>query len=134
MTRYVTTDDIMRLNAAEVGLDQLRDFGALESAVLRPQATVYGKDAYPTLHAKAAVLLHSLVRNHAFVDGNKRTGVLAVILFYGLNDHLFYADQGELVALAIDVAMGQITVERVESCLEKWATIIDFGGREDFGE
>ena len=49
------------------------------------QAIAFGKDAYPSLDAKAAALLHSLARNHALIDGNKRLGLAAVIAFYGLN-------------------------------------------------
>ena len=61
------------LNERFVGPDMLRDFGMLDSAVMRPQASAFGDDAYPTIHEKATALLHGLARNHPFVDGNKRT-------------------------------------------------------------
>jgi death-on-curing protein len=80
---YLTVSDVVRLSEAEVEAATLVDFGLLESAVLRPQQTVAGQDAYPDIHAKAAALMHSLIRNHPFVDGNKRTAVLAVAVFYG---------------------------------------------------
>lgn len=54
MTFYLTTDDVQQLNAYWIGPDKLRDFGLLESAVLRPQATVFGEDAYLSIHEKAA--------------------------------------------------------------------------------
>ena len=85
MTRYLTVDDVCRINEAEVGSNMLADFGLVESAVLRPQQSVGGQDAYPGLHSKAAAPFHSLANNHAFVDGNKRTAVLALIVFYNLN-------------------------------------------------
>ena len=68
MTTYLTTDDIQRFNERFVGPGQLRDFGLLDSATSRPQMTVLGEDAYPTLHEKAAALLHGLARNHPFID------------------------------------------------------------------
>ena len=63
----------------------VRDYGLLESALARPPATAFGKDAYPDLDAKAAALLHSIARNHALIDGNKRLALAAVIAFCGLN-------------------------------------------------
>src|SRR5690242_4515475 len=57
----------------------VRDYGLLEAALARPQATAFGKDAYLSLDAKAAALLHSLARNHALIDGDERLGLAAVI-------------------------------------------------------
>lgn len=69
--RYVTVEEVLEINAAVLGgRCALRDRGLLESALGRPQASVLGADAYPDLVRKAAALLHSLVLNHAFVDGN----------------------------------------------------------------
>lgn len=79
--RYLTASEVLLVNEQEVGPDLLADFGLLEAAVLRPQQSVFGSDAYPDMHTKAAAMMHSLIRNHAFIDGNKRTGVLATILF-----------------------------------------------------
>lgn len=119
--RYLTAGDVLKLNEAEVGSDLLADFGLLESAVLRPQQTVGGEDAYPDLHTKAAVLMHSLIRNHPFLDGNKRTAVLAVDVFYGLNGFELVADQGDVVALALDIAEGQVDVASIAGTLKNWA-------------
>ena len=63
----------------------VRDHGLLEAALARPRASALGEDVYPTMHAKAAALLHSLARSHALVDGNKRLALAAVIAFYGMN-------------------------------------------------
>jgi hypothetical protein len=65
-----------------VGPGQLRDFGLLDSATTRPQSTVLGADAYPSVHEKAAAMLHSLARNHPFIDGNKRTAWAAAEVSY----------------------------------------------------
>ena len=64
---------------------EVRDHGLLESALARPQATAFGEDAYPTIHEKAAALLHSLARNHALVDGNKRLALAGTLAFLGMN-------------------------------------------------
>ncbi len=73
--RYLSPSEVIGINEQEVGTDLLADFGLLEAAVLRPQQTMFGADAYPDLHTKAAAMVHSLIRNHPFVDGNKRTAV-----------------------------------------------------------
>lgn len=122
---YLNASDVIRIAEAEVGPDTLVDFGLLESAVMRPQQTVGGHDAYPDIHRKAAALMYSLIRNHPFVDGNKRTAVLAVDVFYGLNGWELSAVQGEMVALAVDIAEGQVDVEGIAKVVSSWATQLD---------
>jgi death-on-curing protein len=85
----------------------LRDIGLLESALARPRASAFGTDAYPTLHDKAAGVLHSIVRNHALVDGNKRLGLTAVIAFYGVNGRRLTMTNDEAYDFVIAVAAGQ---------------------------
>ena len=83
---YLTVDEVLRLHALEVGEGVgLRDMHLLEAAVERPRQSAFGDDAYPDLPSKAAALLDSLVRNHPFVDGNKRIGMLASFVFVELN-------------------------------------------------
>jgi Fic/DOC family len=73
MTDFLDLEDLLDIARATLGWDpEVRDYGLLESALARPRASVFGRDAYPELHLKAAALLHSLARNHALVDGNKR--------------------------------------------------------------
>jgi death-on-curing protein len=86
----------------------VRDYGLLEAALARPQATAFGKGAYPTLDAKAAALLHLLARNHALVDGNKRLALAAVIAFYGLNGRRLTMTNGAAYELVMQVAAGQL--------------------------
>ena len=71
MTVYLQLEDLLAL-MEELGVGPVRDLGLLDSAAHRPQTSLFGEDAYPDLHTKAAVLLESLTRNHALVDGNKR--------------------------------------------------------------
>jgi death-on-curing protein len=80
----------------------------LESAVSRPQQSVGGEDAYADIHSKAAALFESLVRNHPFIDGNKRTAVLAVAWFYAINGWWLMSTQDDLVQIALDVAEGRL--------------------------
>lgn len=118
--RYLTADDVMALNEAEAGPDLLADFGLMESAVLRPQTSVLGSDAYPDIHSKAAALLYSLARNHAFIDGNKRTAALATDVFFALNGYVLEAEPSEFVGLVLDAAQGLIDVEAIAGQLKTW--------------
>ena len=86
----------------------VRDYGLLEAALARPQATAFGKDAYPTLDAKAAALLHSLARNHALIDGNKRLALAALIAFYGLNGRRLTLTNDAAYDLVMNVASRQL--------------------------
>jgi death-on-curing protein len=123
--RYLTVDEILQINASFVGPDQLRDFGLLESAVFRPQQAFMGADPYPDAHAKAAALVHSLIRNHPFVDGNKRTAMAAMVIFYGLNGRTVRADDEGIIALALDVAGGLLDVTAIVGRLKDWAVEVD---------
>ena len=83
---YLDLDDLINLASRLLGTKLIiRDIGLLGSAAARPQTTLFGEDAYPDLWTKAAALLHSIVKNHALVDGNKRLGWLACAVFLELN-------------------------------------------------
>jgi death-on-curing protein len=117
---YLTAEEVARFNAAEVGENLLADFGLLDSAIQRPQTTVGGHDAYPDIHTKAAALFHSITRNHPFIDGNKRTAVIAAYVFYGLNDHVRNASQDDMIALAVDTSEGLLDVDAIAALLKQW--------------
>jgi death on curing protein len=83
---YLDLDDMLSLARTLLGdPPPIRDVGLLGSAVARPQTSVFGEDAYPDVHSKAAALLQSIVNNHPLVDGNKRLGWLATAVFLELN-------------------------------------------------
>lgn len=86
----------------------VRDYGLLESALARPQASAFGEDAYATIHQKAAALLHSLARNHALVDGNKRLALASTIAFLGINGLRLTLTNDETYDLVISVATGDL--------------------------
>lgn len=87
----------------------VRDGGLLASAAARPEASVFGQDAYATVHTKAAALLHSIVNNHALVDGNKRLGLACTIAFLGMNGWRLTLSNDEAYDLVIAVASSQLT-------------------------
>lgn len=93
MTEYLDRDDVLIAGSIASGGElKVRDYGLLDAAVARPQATVFGVDAYPTAWDKAAALLQSLARNHALVDGNKRTAWAAAWTFLHINGFELAAD------------------------------------------
>ncbi len=119
MIEYLTLEGVLAL-AEDLGVGPVRDIGLLDSAVHRPRASVFGRDAYPDIDTKAAVLLESLVRNHALVDGNKRLGWLAVAVFYGLNEITLDAVDEDAYHLVIAIASGLATYQETASRLASW--------------
>lgn len=125
MIVYLVTDDVLTINQRLVGPDQLRDFGLLDAAVTRPQMSAHGADAFPTIHEKAAALLHALARTHPFVTANKRTAWMATAMFYMVNGYNLYTEAGQVVGLTVDVAEGQIDVQGIAAILKEWAQDFD---------
>ena len=121
MTEHLRLEDLLAL--VDRGGFTVGDFGLLESAIARPRATVFGEDAYPTIHEKAAALFQSLATNHALLDGNKRMSLAAMELFYGLNGHRVTAVDDQLFDLVIAVATRELdTVHRIA---ERLAGLVD---------
>ena len=112
---YLTLPELLHIAERVLGSDPpVRDLGLLESAVARPQTMAFGADAYPDLDSKAAALLHSLARNHALVDGNKRLSLAAVIAFYGVNGRRLTLTNDDAYDLVINVATGHLdSVEEI---------------------
>ena len=102
---YLTTEDLLAL-AADLRVGPIQDLGLLDSAAHRPSSSVFGRDAYPDIDAKAGALLESIVVNHPLVDGNKRLGWLSVVVFYGLNGIDLEAPDDDAYDLVIAVANG----------------------------
>jgi death-on-curing protein len=119
VTHYLTLQDVLYL-AARLGEPTPRDVGLVESAAARPMTTVFGEDAYPDLHLKAAALMHSLARNHAFIDGNKRVAWLATGAFYRINGFDLEAPEDPAYELVIDVAAGGTEVGDIAEALAGW--------------
>ncbi|MCZ2860008.1 type II toxin-antitoxin system death-on-curing family toxin [Blastococcus sp. VKM Ac-2987] len=118
-------DDLLHIARRTLGEVEVRDIGLLESAAARPRATAFGEDAYPSIHDKAAALLHSLARNHPLVDGNKRLALAAAIAFYGVNGMRLTLSNDEAYELVMAVAAGQVDdvgliSERLAPGVEPW--------------
>jgi death on curing protein len=124
--RYVTIEEVVRINGDILGTEPvIRDVGLLASAVERPAQVVFGADAYPTLFDKAAALMESICLNHAFIQGNKRTAVVAVIHMLNWNDHDLHADQMELVNITLDVVEHRIDRQKLAEWIEQHADTLD---------
>ena len=119
MTNYLSLEDLLALTR-DLGVGSVRDIGLLDAAAHRPQTALYGQSAYPDLDTKAAVLLDSVVRNHALVDGNKRLGWLATVVFYGLNDVTLDAPDDDVYELVMALARSETTVEDIAVALRSW--------------
>jgi death-on-curing protein len=111
-TEYLSLEDLLDLVNA-LGAGPIRDLGLLDSACHRPQASLFGQEAYPTLAGKAAALLHSVACNHALVDGNKRLALLAAVVFLRINGYVLDLTDDEAFDLTMSVAAGQLDAEGI---------------------
>ncbi len=116
---YLDLEDLLHIADRTLGEVQVRDLGLLQAAVARPRASAFGQDAYGSLHHKVAALLHSVARNHALVDGNKRLALASAIAFYGMNGYRLSLSNDGAYDLVISVATGELdTVDEIARALE----------------
>jgi len=122
MVVYLTAEQVLFIHARLIsetgGAHGVRDLDLLLSAVARPQATFDGQDLYPDLFSKAVALLQSLVGNHAFVDGNKRTAITSAGLFLRINGYRLTADNQQLEAFVLQCAQRLYSLEQMIMWLE----------------
>jgi death-on-curing protein len=113
--KYLTVEQVLLIRAYQIarfgGDPGLRDRGLVESAVAQPRAAFGGQDLNPTLADKAAALAYSLVMNHAFADGNKRTGHAAMTMFLSRNGHAIEAPWEEQASVFERLAAGELSRE-----------------------
>lgn len=106
---FLDLEDLLYAAERAIGTKpEVRDHGLLASALARHSASAFGVEAYPSVHDKAAALLHSLARNHALVDGNKRMALAGIIAFYGMNGLRLTLSNDEAYDLVINVASGEL--------------------------
>lgn len=121
--RYISLDEVVALHHNLVqkygGSHGIRDFDLLISAVSRPQASFGGEDLYKNIFSKASALLHSLVLNHPFIDGNKRTGSASCIRFLYLNGYVLKVGNEELVQFVLEVANKKVDLDEIAAWLKK---------------
>jgi death-on-curing protein len=123
MTEYLDLDDLLEIACGAIGGDAaVGDYGLLESALARPRASVFGEDAYPDMHLKAAALLHSLARNHALLDGNKRLAWTACRTFLAINGQWISAPEDDRFEFVIRVATGVLAdLHKTAEQLRTWS-------------
>ena len=123
---HLDLEDLLHIAERTLGAPaEVRDLGLLDSAVQRPRASAFGQDAYPDLETKAAALLHSVVGNHALVDGNKRLGLAALVTFLGVNGRRLTWSNDEAYDAVIAVASGRLSdlvdiAELLRSSTDTW--------------
>ena len=120
MVKYLTLEQVLNIHDFVVekfgGSHGVRDLGLVESALARPGAGFGDFEAYPDLLIKSAVLAHSLLKNHPFIDGNKRTAMMAMEQFLYTNGLTITAKKGEIYQLALDIENNTFD----ETGISKW--------------
>ncbi len=129
--RFLTLGEVLALHrrilAESGGTSGVRDLGAIASAVSQPKVTVGGQDAYPTLIEKTAALGFSLIRNHGFLDGNKRIAHAAMEVFLVMNDMEFFASVDEQERFMLSLAAGELSREALIDWLRSNVTNLRSG-------
>ena len=117
---YLTLPELLHVAGRVLGPEvAVRDYGLLAAALARPRATAFGKDAYSSLDARAAALLHSLARSHALIGGNKRLALAATIAFCGLNGCRLTLTNDQAYDLVMKIAAGELDqVEEIAAILQ----------------
>ncbi len=121
MIDYLTLEDLLTI-VERYGLQAVRDVGLLDSAAHRPQTSLFGDDAYPAIEEKAAVLLESIVRNHPLIDGNKRLGWIAAVMFLERNRRRVEAPLDDAYDLVIAVSTGVMSYQESAARLAAWTS------------
>lgn len=120
---YLTLEQVLVIHQDQIdrygGTAGIRALSLLESAIFRPQTTFSGKDLYQSHCEKAAALMHSLIMNHAFVDGNKRTGTTATLVYLLLSKRALHVTHHELVTTVLAIEKEKWNIEKIASWLEK---------------
>jgi death-on-curing protein len=113
---FLDIEDVVEMIGV-MAIGPIRDLGLLDSAVNRPRASAFGLDAYASLDLKAAALLHSLTKNHALIDGNKRLAWLGTVVFCDLNGSTPSLSDDEAFQLVWDVASADVEVSVIATRL-----------------
>jgi len=116
---YLFIEDLVEIATALIPNLKIRDLGLLESAAARPQTTVFGDDAYVTFPEKVAALMHSIARNHALIDGNKRLAWSATRVFCRINDFDLKMKIDDAEKLILDTSQGLIDIPEIAVIIKK---------------
>lgn len=120
--KYLSIEEVVAIHYEVVnkfgGSQGVRDFGLLHSAVERPRASFGGNDLYGSIHLKAAALLHSLIMNHPFVDGNKRTAYVSVARFLVVNSVVLTVQKDLIIQFILKLERENLTIKDISEWIE----------------
>lgn len=121
--RFLDIDEVILINKSQIqlfgGLHGIRDKGLLESAVYDVQASFGGQYLYKDIYHMAAGYAYGIIKNHPFLDGNKRTGIVCSLLFLGCNEIGLTFEQDELYKLGIAIATSKSSIEKIAATFKK---------------
>jgi death-on-curing protein len=120
---YLQVKHVLKMHSFAIdesgGLHGIRDRNRLESAIVRPQQSVFGKELFITVFLKAAALAHAIIFDHPFVDGNKRTAMIAAFVFLEDNGYQSTLEHGKIHAFALHVVRQKLEIPAIASWLKK---------------
>ena len=120
---YISLDEVIAIHDNMItlygGSHGIRDLGLVEAAISRPRASFGGEDLYPDIFSKSSALFHSLMFNHAFVDGNKRTTITTTARFLSLNGYELTVSERQFVDFPLQVENSHLTIQEIAKWLEK---------------
>ena len=121
--QYLSTDEILAIHEELInefgGIHGIRDVGLLYSAIYRPQASFAGEDLYSSIFDKSAALIHSLLLNHPFIDGNKRTAYTSCARFLYVNRYILKASSSQVVIFTKNIENKKLSVKKIALWLRK---------------
>ena len=123
--RYLTVEEVILIHEYVLqlygGVPGIRSIALLESAVHRPVTSFGGSDLYLSVFDKAASLIHAIIKNHPFVDGNKRTAIVSGIVFLRMNKYKLVVSEKRLIKLALDIADSEISLNDLSEFLKSYS-------------
>jgi death on curing protein len=123
--KYLLPEQVLFIHSRLIdetgGSHGIRDLGLLQSAVARPRATFGGKELYHDIFQKAAAMMESLIKNHPFIDGNKRTAITSAAVFLQRNGYFLETTQEEVEQITIKVATDEISIQDVVKWFKKYS-------------
>ena len=118
----LTFEQILELHALVIketgGSIGLRDLGRLEASIATQSQNVFGEELYPTIEDKTAAIIRSIIADHPFVDGNKRTAMIAGLVLLNLNNKQFLFRPGEIEDYAVNIATDHLDVPKISAWLQ----------------
>jgi death-on-curing protein len=123
-TKFLTLDEILDLHTIAInrhgGLHGIRDQALLESALGQPEMHVFGRYVHNDIYLMAAAYCFHIIKNHAFLDGNKRTGIACALFFLEKNNIFLNIDSDSICDLAVKIAKSEINKEEIAASLRKF--------------